>query len=156
MSLFLPRTLLAIEECEQHLANTGTIGTSVESYLTQHILVIMCAEMQQEIYGIVNQRASKNIDLQLTKFISVAQTRMLRSVKTGEIAGFLGHFEGAFKEIFGNSFSEKETSIYNNAVADRHDIAHKRGANVSFEDLKKACSVAIKILETVNTTLNSP
>lgn len=156
MPPFLPRTSLALEECEHHLTKTGTIGTSVESYLTQHILVIMCAEMQQEIYGIVNQRTAKNIDLPLTKFVSVAQTRMLRSVKTSEIAGFLAYFENEYKDAISKSLSEQEVSVYNNAVGDRHDVAHKQGANVTFDELKRACSVASKILNTVNTTLNPP
>lgn len=156
MPTFLSRTLLALEECEQHLANTGATGTLVESYLTQHILVIMCAEMQQEIYGIVNQRAAKNTDLQLTRFVSSAQKKMLRSVMTSEVAGFLAHFQVEYKEEINKSLSEQEVTIYNNAVIDRHDVAHKQGANVSFDELKKACSVAIKILETVNITLNPP
>jgi len=156
MPSFLSRTLLALEECEQHLTDTQTLGTSVESYLTQHILVVMCAEMQQEIYRIIDQRASRNPDAQIRSFVSAAQPKILRSVKTSEISGYFAYFQTDYKEILINSITEQEISAYNNAVGDRHDIAHRQGANVTFDELKKACSVAVKILEAANINFNPP
>ena len=154
MSSFLPRTLLALDECEQHLTSTGTSGTSIEAYLTQHILVILCAEMQQEIYRIVNDKVAKTANGQVLHFISAAQSKMLRSVKTSEICGFLGHFDTKHKEDLNSSLSDQEVSAYNNAVSDRHEVAHKQPVYITFSELKNACNIATKILETINIILD--
>ena len=154
MNSYLPRTLLALEECEQHLSITGTTGTSIESYLTQHILVILCAEMQQEIYRIVKEKTAKHTNGPILQFISAAQVRMLRSVKTGEICGFLACFDTKHKELFNNSLTDQEIGAYNNAITDRHDVAHRQGANITFSELKNAFNIASKILQTVNNILD--
>jgi hypothetical protein len=152
--MFLPRTDLAIQECEQHLVETGALGSPVESYLTQHILVILCAEMQQEIYKLVKHRCSKNTDEYLAKFVETAQEKVLRSVQKAEIAGFLGHFGLSVKEQFNKSISESEISIYNNAVLSRHDVAHRMGSNTTFEELKSATEIAKRILGSIEVILD--
>lgn len=152
--MFLQRTDLAIQDCEQHLIETRAFGSPVESYLTQHILVILCAEMQQEIYKLVKQRCSTNSDQYLMKFIESTQEKVLRSVQKAEIAGFLGYFGLGVKDQFNKSISESEVSIYNNAVLSRHDVAHRMGSTTTFEELKSATEIAKRILSRIDQILN--
>lgn len=151
---FLQRTELAIQECEDHLKDSASFGTSVESYLTQHILVILCAEMQQDIYKIVNERAAKSTDICLTNFVTKTNKNLLRSVEKGYLANFIGYFGSDILIRFNALLDDKEITIYNNAVANRHDVAHRSGATVTFDELKVATKIAKKILDSIKSVLD--
>lgn len=150
---FLQRTELAIQECEDHLKESASFGTSVESYLTQHILVILCAEMQQDIYRIVNDRAAKSTDICLTNFVTKTNQNLLRSVEKGNLANFVGYFGSDILKNFNALLDDKEITLYNNAVANRHHVAHHSGATVTFDELKIATKIAQKILSSMASVL---
>ena len=61
MPKLLVRTYAAAEDCESHLKETGTAGTEIESYLTQYLLVILCADIQQEIYRLSEERTAASL-----------------------------------------------------------------------------------------------
>lgn len=136
-----------MEACEYHLDNTASSGSEIESYLTQHILVILCAEMQQEIYNFVEFMAKSISDNKVQSFINSSSRRVLRSVKKEEIASFMGLFGKDIKDRFNSQIEEKIVTDYNNAVINRHNVAHKQGAQVSLNDLKKAIAAALSILK---------
>jgi hypothetical protein len=150
----LVRTDALIDECERHLDQTGSLGTPVESYLTQHALVILCAEVQTEIYRIIETRAAKSADIALQQFTIAASKRVLRSVKTSEIAGLMGYFGSEIKDRFAAALNERDVTVYNNAVQNRHDVAHKTGVQVTLAEVKAAAAAAARILESVDTELN--
>lgn len=149
MSTRLLRTSAAIEDCEQHLATTGATGTAIESYLTQHILVLLCADMQQEIYRIVEERAKMVSDGRIESYVSLSCRRILRSVRKDEIATFVGMFGSSAKDQLNALVADSEVTIYNNAVSNRHDVAHKSGAQITFRELKSTATVAEKLLDAV-------
>lgn len=123
------------------------MGSPIESYLVQHALVVLCAEIQQEIYEIVRVRAAQAEDQQLASFVSNAAQRVLRSVGKGELSGFVGYFGQKEKEKFNRLLDDAEVTKYNNAINNRHDVAHKSGVQVTFAELKDAVSAASNILQ---------
>ena len=50
---------------------------------------------------------------------------------------------------------DRDVTIYNNAVNARHDVAHSQGANITFDELKKAFDAARKILNEIHTVLTN-
>ena len=114
----LVRTSAVIEDCEAIVRSPDVIGSPVESYLVQHTLVVLCAEIQQEVYEIVRARAAKADDQQLASFVSSAAQRVLRSVGKSELAGFVAFFGQAEKEKFNHllaacrTFSSRERMTY--------------------------------------------
>jgi len=149
MSVSLLRTNAAIEDCERHLESTESYGTEIESYLTQHILVLFCAEIQQEIYKMLNERASFSGDEGIRQFVAASAPMILRSVQKDHLANLAALFGQDAKEQFNSMLDDKDVTSYNNAVRDRHDVAHKHGAQVSFEEVRKAVESAIRILESL-------
>ena len=143
----LVRTTAIIEDCEAVVSSPEVIGSPIESYLVQHALVVLCAEIQQEIYEIVRARAAQADDHQLANFVSNAAQRVLRSVGKSELAGFVGHFGQQEKTKFNELVDETEVTKYNNAVNNRHDVAHRSGVQVTFSELKDAVSAASNILQ---------
>jgi hypothetical protein len=146
MPQLLLRTNAAVQDCERHLTDSGAFGTEIESYLTQYLLVILCADVQQEMYRLSEERALIANDAALSSFIAASSRKLLRSVRKSEIAGFIEMFGAGCKAKLDNQLDEAEISIYSNAVGLRHDVAHKFGSSISFLDLKKAVAIAEKLL----------
>ncbi len=155
MPVHLTRTQVAFDECKNHLRDSNTAGSPVESYLTEHILVLLCADMQQALYRIADQRAQQASDPALQAFVSEASNRVLRSVRKGEIAAFIGLFGSAYKERFNDSLDEREVTIYNNAVRQRHKVAHQGGETMTFRELPDVITAANKILDSAEQALTT-
>ena len=153
MSRYLVRTRFVFEECKNYLQNTGAWGTSVESYLTEHILVVLCGDMQQELYKIAEDRAQQSGDQALHEFVSGASVKILRSIRKKEIAIFIRLFGNDFKEKFNASLDDRDVTIYNNAVIQRNRVAHQGGGTMTFNELPDAIFAAYKILESAEEAL---
>lgn len=150
MEKLLLRSQLAFDNCKEHLDESGAWGTEIESYLTQHVLVIMCADIQQEIYGVLERRAEIAGDKSLKNYAIATCKRVLRSIGKTEVAGFVGYFSAEAKEYLNDKFNDEEVTIYNNAVSGRHDVAHKTGANITFRELGEAMAAARNFIQIVS------
>lgn len=150
---YLATTQAHTATCESHIAENALQGTPIEAFLAQYLLVILSAEVQQEIYTIVREYAMSAFPEPLRNFVPDAAERLLRSVKSSEIAGLLGTFGAATKARFTAQLSERVVTIYNNAIAQRHEIAHYSGTSISFADLKAAILCAEEIIEAARVAL---
>jgi hypothetical protein len=148
------RTQTALNDCEQHLRDSGAVGSPIEAYLTEYLLILLCADMQEAIYNVIEEWAEKSGNPSLKEFVAASSRKVLRSVKKGEIAGFVGLFGSTHKERFNSALNDREVTIYNNAVESRHDVAHRTGATVTFSEMKEALSAARKILVAVEGALS--
>ena len=132
----LARVDQALEVCEQHLVRTGTLGTEIESFLTRHVLVLMCASFEEEIEKIVLERAANANDPALESFVRSALDVLFRSAKCGEIAGLLNRFGSNYKARFQECVNGTLAEIaWNNIVHNRHSAAHSSGSNLTFREL---------------------
>lgn len=140
------RTKAAIENCSMHLDSTNSRNTEIESYLTQHVLVVLCAEIQQEIYLQLETRAHLNGDSELKNFAVASGKKILRSVSKKDIANFVGMFGLRAKEHLNENVDDAEVTLYNNAVSKRHDVAHSNGTNITFSELINIIDSAEKLM----------
>ena len=147
MPVHLTRTQVAFDECKNHLHNSNAAGSPVESYLTEHILILLCADMQQALYEIADQRAQRSSDPALRRFVSAAGDRVLRGAGKSEIANFLGMFGPEHKRKFNDSLDDRTVTIYGNAVSQRNQVAHQRGGTIAFMERPDVISAADRILE---------
>lgn len=153
MAKLLLRTESAVEDCEKHLKTSGGFGTEIESYLTQYLLVVLCADIQQEIYRLSEARASIVKDEAISAYVAATARKIMRSVGKSDIANFVGMFGATPRSKLNGLIDDADVTIFNNAVNCRHDIAHKHGAQISFNELKNAIAVAQKILGAVEHSL---
>lgn len=149
----LARIKNIIDDCERHLKASGAENSEISSYLTQHGLVVLCADIQQEIYRIFENRAAQVDDAEIFNFVSNAGRRVLRSVRKDDISKTVAMFGPHVKSMLNASVDDSDVTIYNNAVNDRHDVAHRNGAQLTFQELKGAVIVAEKILNAIDTSL---
>ncbi|WP_345860623.1 HEPN domain-containing protein [Shewanella algae] len=154
METLLLKTQLAFDNCKAHLDESSAWNTEIESYLTQHVLVIMCADIQQEIYRVVEKRVELAADTGLRSFSAAACKRVLRSVGKSELAGFVGHFGADAKDHLNQQIDDATVTIYNNAVSNRHDVAHSSGSNITFRELESAITAAKALITAVSDSIS--
>jgi len=150
------RTRAALENCKVHLDEANAWNTEIESYLTQHLLVILCAEIQQEVYIALEQRAHLNGDTELKNFAVASGKKILRSVSKKDIANFVGMFGLRAKEHLNQNVGDQEVTLYNNAVSKRHDIAHNNGTNITFRELTEIVSSAENLIVAIGNAISLP
>lgn len=128
-----------LERCEDHLSSSSAYGTEIESLLTQSILVIMCAEFEQAIEDLVQQKCSSVEDVSIKEFLGSCVSAVFRSVKSSEIAGLLNRFGPSYKEVFKQKTNDNARAVtfYNNIVTNRHGVAHSEGSNATFREVKQ-------------------
>ena len=80
MTKLLLRTHAAAQDCEIHLKASRATGTEIESYLTQYLVVILCADIQQELYRLSEERAVAAADGGLSSFVAASSRKILRSI----------------------------------------------------------------------------
>lgn len=153
MEKLLLRTKSAVDDCEKHLTSSNGFGTEIESYLTQYLLIVLCADIQQEIYRLFEARASMVKDEAISAYVAATARRVLRSVGKDEIAKFVGMLGPTPKLKLNSLINDADVTIYSNAVNDRHDIAHKQGTQITFRELKSAVQAAQNILKAVEHSL---
>ncbi len=152
---FLARTEAALDEVRQYVGDSGAAGTAIESFLTQYLLISLCSEVEEALRTIVRERAREAGDQQIAAFVEVGSQRLLRSVKQSEIAGFLRHFGNECSEQFKAAIGAGNITPYNNAVANRHLVAHAAGVNVTLSELTTAVKSAEFMLSEVSSALKA-
>lgn len=138
----------AFEKCRNHLTQTNSFSTEVETFLTQHLLVLICASFEEEIEQIIAERANATKDPHIASFCRSCVAKGFRNPKTSDIAGLLGRFGEDYKRIFqSNVTGTKEETNFNNIVNNRHKVAHESGVNVTYTELEKFYREGVTILD---------
>jgi hypothetical protein len=140
----------ALTVCKNHLDNTGTRGTEIESYLVGFLLVNICSEFEIRLRKILEMRAAHPGDTYLSNFVVYASGRIIRSIKIGEIAGYLGGFGTDWKDNFHSAVKDKPPHVaYDNIMANRQLVAHVSGTMMTFAELEAAFQEACHVLTAV-------
>jgi len=147
------RTKAVFEDCVTHIKEQNLSGTPIESYLVEHILIVFCAEVQNEIYKSIEQYAFTLADKKLEYFVKAACQKLFRSPKKSEISGLLGMFGEFTQKKFNSLIDDSQVTYYSVAVSARHDIAHKNGSKMTISDFMKALESADIIIHAVDVAL---
>jgi hypothetical protein len=142
----LLRAKAALDECKAHLNATDSWNSEIESYLTQHVLIVLCADIQQSIYQILESRLDGAGDIELKNFAIATGKRCLRSVGKNEVSGFLGFFSVEAKNYLNTHIADETVSLYSNAINSRHDVAHSIGTKITFMELQKVLEASVEFL----------
>jgi len=167
--IMLTKIKIAIEDCQTHLNDKNANGTVIESYLTQHLLILLSADMQQAIYDCLDEKAKQATNQTIQparerlrsrcfsfKYLSSTRKNIVREVKYGGIAGFVTRFGPDARQKFDDCLKDKAREItrYANAIKNRDLVAHTHGAQVTFTDIQKAVDAAELILSAVKSALD--
>jgi len=152
------RTETALEESERFLTDNQLMGNPVEAYLSQYLLISLCAEIQQAIYSTVATHFSKSdASHKLDDYVSNSSKKILRSFEKNEIAGYLDHFGTATKDAFNEALTgcDQQIELYSGIVKSRHSVAHDGGCKKSFREIKAGLLAAEMIVNAVERALET-
>ena len=150
----LLRINTAFEDCKRHIDENKLSGTPIEFFLTQYLLVLLCANVQEEITKISIGAIKHSPECgYLEKYVTESIGKLFRSVAKTELSGLLGHFSEEVKKDFNSRLNERDVSFYSNAISARHEVAHKSGTSISFGDIEKGINGAKKIIDAYESSL---
>jgi hypothetical protein len=162
----LPRAEAALETCGKHLAATGSENTEIDAILTAYASAVIYAVFEAEARSIVATRAAHpGTDRQVTSFSKIAATRLMRSIKVGELAGVAAFFDAGCKTRFHDDLDEECKSAWDAICGNRHGVAHEDGdesspgtviSNFTFADLSAMYPKAVRVLDALRLALAPP
>lgn len=163
MAVELPRTDLALEECRKHLeavtASKSNLDTAlIEAYLAQHLAVVLCAEVEEIVTGLVYDRIDRSgCDPEIISLLKARKRGVIRNASHKEIADTLGQLgvgvRDAYVNAIDNGIGERGIWHLGNAVAARDDVAHRAPPNVSLGDVRLAFEAATEVIAAVRLSL---
>ncbi|MFZ5979448.1 MAG: HEPN domain-containing protein [Candidatus Zixiibacteriota bacterium] len=152
----LTRIKNAIDECKKHIASAAINGTVIEYYLTQYLLILLSADMQQSIYECIEIKTSQIKNTPIENYILSTRKNIIREVSISGVTGFIKHFGNEARQRFDDFIKDKEEIItrYGNAITDRHLIAHNHDIKITFSEIEKAVEGAEVLLTAVTIALS--
>lgn len=140
------RTELALEDCKEHLVKTSAMGTAVEFYLVQHMLVIFFAELEMVVHECVKNRVARTSDDDVIRFAESSAKRLFRSVRKSDLAELLKSFNADACAAFNGALAEEDVTRYGNAVTSRHNVAHGTGSQMTLRELEDALDASRRVI----------
>ena len=129
------------------------------SYLVAHSLVIIYADLEQEIKQAVTDRCKKIEDTFGNKFVVKAVNRRVQSIKFSDLSGLLNDFDKSYKAKFGKMFPEngQTRTYYGNVITNHHSVAHGYSFNATWMDVNEwwpeACTVVRAFCDILGTDI---
>ena len=137
----------AIALCSSHLASTGTVGTEIESFLTQYLLMASYAAFEDEVRGAIDERASMIADDEAANYVRLTLSNVKRGLKIAELAGLIGRFSETAKEGFSSAVVNTEAQrAWDSILNDRHASAHGEGAKLTMSEFTVIFDKALQVL----------
>ncbi len=145
----------AICKCREHLTETKTFSTEIETFLVHYLLVLICSEFESRVLEITLERVKKTGDSQVFSFVGNIIQRKFRRLRTGEMSELLKQFDSELSDKFDKIVNNSPEQVsFNNIVNNRHDFAHgNKSIEMSFNDLESDFKKAKKIFEIYSSVL---
>jgi hypothetical protein len=151
-----PSIEAAITACTTHLDTTRTRGTEIEDFLTRFLLIHICGTYEIEIRRLVVERAKRTNDNHVTAFVE-NMMRDYRSLKVTDLKGkLLKKFSEELSATFDRTVGQDDVALtqYGNIVQNRHEAAHGKEINMTFDELVESFHQSEKIIAAIEKALS--
>lgn len=137
-----------LQTCEQHLIDTNTRNTEIESYFVQYLLTRICAEYETRIINLVERRCARTRDVHLKRFTARSATEACKTFSLSAIKGILGRFGDDYKAKFDGQVMNKPPHVaWDNIYNNRNAVAHHAGSQMTFPELVKYYKESLLVLD---------
>lgn len=155
--MHLPRIDNAMTDCGNHLATTNSFGTRIETFLTYSLLVIIYAEFEKSVRGIVQKKCMLIEDESLREIVMKCLGNVSR-IQSGDLGSLLERFgaerKTAFRcKIHADATLQRAETFYNNLITHRHSTAHSDGSELTFDEVKTFYKEGNIVLDVLQETL---
>lgn len=137
-------------KCDEHLILTATAGSEVEFYLTQFLLVRICAEFETRIKLLVERRCSRANDIRVKTFVQNASYIICRNFDISDIKGeIIKKFGGDYAKNFRDLLDDELISAWNNIYINRQAASHAVSPQMSLRDLKEHYQKSLAVFDAI-------
>jgi len=135
----------------------GTADPEIDTVLAAHVASIAYASYERRVRQLIAERCRHPTDDPINRFTEVASVRLVRSIKVGELAGFLGFFGETEKQAFQRAIDAQPEAVaaWGNLLTGRHGVAHEleSAPTMTLADVKRDIAAAAKVLEAFEAAL---
>ena len=158
MTLLLPLTDTAIEDCRDHVNHHPDTDPAISAYLTRHVNGLMCAEIERIVTRLIRERLEIGCSDEATStFLKSMSRSTIRNAEISEIRDTLTLFGSEYKVKFNNlvdqTIGEEGIAKLGIAVGKRNADAHENPPDITFRELEEVFSVATKVVDAIRLTL---
>lgn len=154
----LIQTETALDECRVHLEHTNAFGTAIEAYLTRHLLVLLCSEVESHVRELIHDKADHESTEAISSLVRQIGRNLVRNAKHSEIKEVLGYlgkpYAERYDELVRSAISEADMARLGNAVESRNKVAHRAPPLVTFNEVVSAHQAAEKVVEAARTAVD--
>ena len=144
---------MAIDQCRVVVENPDT-DTAVSAYLTRHVNVLMCAEIESVVSKLVLEKVERSYGTPAANFLnSIRKGRkgFIPNAQYSEIVQALGLFGTAYRDEFkkavNEAVGEEGIAMLGIAVGKRNETAHTQTQpDITFREVETAFEVADAIV----------
>jgi hypothetical protein len=142
-----------IQQCEQHLDESGARNTEIENHIVRYLLVRICAEYERRIEVLVQRRCARINDQYVLNFANWGIEMATKRFKIENIMGLLSRFgedyQRTFKDALGKQGNKQNCQIaWDNIVTNRHIVAHGKGpVMMTLTDLKGQYNCSLVVID---------
>ena len=129
----------ALERCTGHLSSAQSIDEEIENLLTQSILILICAEFERKLKGLVLERCSRISERPVRNYIGNYTRTALRSLRLSDLTGLLSRFGPEHSVEFRNRYEGNSiaATMYDSVWTNRNSVAHGEGSSATLGDVKR-------------------
>ena len=151
----LPETDLALEQCRAHFAdyraNAGAeLEPQIVAYLTRHVAVLMCGEIERVITRLLHERIDSSGDPGMSRLVKSIRGNLLRNARFSEIGDKLAKVGPECKAMFEaeahEAVGEPGINRLGATVRNRDEAAHSVPPDITFGELEAAFAAANSIV----------
>ena len=123
-----------ISTCRKHLEDTNQIGTKIEHFLSEFLLITIHREYELSIKESFMYKINKSKDKEIISYI-VNMTKRKTSIQREELGNNLSMFNKTYRKKFNDQLKPREISHYDSIVSNRITVAHKEPVMITIKDL---------------------
>ena len=123
----------------------------IEAYLARHLVLVLCAEVEQSITDLVYQRVDRGgCDDVVASLMKARKKGMVRSAHHAEIASTLGQLsvevQQKYEAAVELAIGEAGINRLGSAVGARDAVSHSSPPNITLGDVRQAYEAAREVV----------
>ncbi|MEO1237252.1 MAG: hypothetical protein AAFX76_10740 [Planctomycetota bacterium] len=146
MPIKLLKSETALEDIQDHLKEYDLVGSPVESYLAQFLVVVFSSEIEDIVRVLTQEKVRSLGGEKLIPFFESMSKKLLRSVQKSELSGYLGNFGEDVKQDFKHGCDDNDVRLFDIVIRARHRVSHTTGTQVSLNDVVQGIDAGHRIM----------
>lgn len=142
----------SINKAKKDIENFQNISEEEKSYLAKFLVVFICGIYEEVIETIINEKASKCNDLEISNYIKISVDKTFRNPDMSKIKELLGKFNDVWKLEIG-TLPQNAQDALNSIVGNKNSLAHGNEATLTLQDVFNYYTDSMEVINKIDEML---